>query len=136
MKFSIYKTLLLLTVLFLSSQSKADSAIDATGKIYVQAGYSSLNINYGNYSYNIGSTYTAYLGGNFNKYFGLENSDSNKTTTAATTWGEYINSYIWGMVFGLGLGVSGMCNPSRVINFLNFSGSEGWDPSLMAVMGK
>jgi hypothetical protein len=35
MKFSIYKTLLLLTVLFLSSQSKADSAIDATGKIYV-----------------------------------------------------------------------------------------------------
>ena len=67
---------------------------------------------------------------------GLENSDSNKTTTAATTWGEYINSYIWGMVFGLGLGVSGMCNPSRVINFLNFSGSEGWDPSLMAVMGK
>ena len=70
------------------------------------------------------------------KYFGLENSDSNKTTTAATTWREYINSYIWGMVFGLGLGVSGMCNPSRVINFLNFSGSEGWDPSLMAVMGK
>lgn len=85
MKFSIYKTLLLLTVLFLSSQSKADSAIDATGKIYLQAGYSSLNINYGNYSYNIGSTYTAYLGGNLNKYFGLELLGATTSTTDYST---------------------------------------------------
>ena len=28
-----------------------------------------------------------------------------------------------------------MCNPARVINFLNFTGPNGWDPSLMGVMG-
>ena len=72
MKLSINKTLLLLSFLFLSTHSKADSAIDATGKVYLQAGFSSLNINYGKYSYNIGSTYTAYLGGNVNKYLGFE----------------------------------------------------------------
>ena len=72
MKLSINKTLLLLSFLFLSTHSQADSAIDATGKVYLQAGFSSLNINYGKYSYNIGSTYTAYLGGNVNKYLGFE----------------------------------------------------------------
>eukprot|EP01041_Mallomonas_annulata_P000919 gene919-1782_t len=48
---------------------------------------------------------------------------------------DYLITFTSAMIFGLGLGVSGMLNPSRVIQFLNFSGSEGWDPSLMGVMG-
>ena len=40
-----------------------------------------------------------------------------------------------GLIFGLGLGLSGMTNPNKVIDFLNFAGSNGWDPSLAAVMG-
>lgn len=39
------------------------------------------------------------------------------------------------LAFGLGLGVSGMCNPARVIKFLDFSGADGWDPTLASVLG-
>lgn len=38
-----------------------------------------------------------------------------------------------GLVFGLGLIVSGMANPAKVIGFLDLS--MPWDPSLMFVMG-
>lgn len=38
-----------------------------------------------------------------------------------------------GLVFGLGLLLSGMGNPAKVQNFLDFSGQ--WDPSLALVMG-
>lgn len=38
-----------------------------------------------------------------------------------------------GALFGLGLGVSGMANPDKVLNFLDVSGH--WDPSLALVMG-
>ncbi|UXU74316.1 MULTISPECIES: DUF6691 family protein [unclassified Paracoccus (in: a-proteobacteria)] len=38
-----------------------------------------------------------------------------------------------GLVFGLGLVVSGMANPAKVLNFLDLAGS--WDPSLIFVMG-
>jgi uncharacterized membrane protein YedE/YeeE len=38
-----------------------------------------------------------------------------------------------GVLFGLGLAVSGMTDPARVIGFLDVSGA--WDPSLMFVMG-
>ncbi len=38
-----------------------------------------------------------------------------------------------GMVFGLGLTLSGMVLPSKVQNFLDVSGD--WDPSLALVMG-
>lgn len=34
-------------------------------------------------------------------------------------------SFCSALIFGLGLGYSGMCNTDRVINFLNFSGSKG-----------
>ena len=37
-----------------------------------------------------------------------------------------------GIIFGLGLAVSGMMNPAKVIGFLDFSGN--WDPSLMFVL--
>jgi uncharacterized protein len=38
-----------------------------------------------------------------------------------------------GLVFGLGLCVSGMYDPSKVIGFLDLAGN--WDPSLALVMG-
>ena len=38
-----------------------------------------------------------------------------------------------GLVFGLGLVVSGMTNPAKVIGFLDLFGD--WDPSLALVMG-
>ena len=38
-----------------------------------------------------------------------------------------------GLVFGLGLVISGMSNPAKVLNFLDISGT--WDPSLIFVMG-
>lgn len=44
-----------------------------------------------------------------------------------------IASLIAGLVFGLGLILSGMGNPAKVQNFLDFFGA--WDPSLAFVMG-
>ena len=38
-----------------------------------------------------------------------------------------------GIIFGLGLGVSGMTNQAKVLDFLDFAGT--WDPSLAFVMG-
>jgi uncharacterized membrane protein YedE/YeeE len=38
-----------------------------------------------------------------------------------------------GSLFGLGLGVSGMINPAKVLNFLDLAGQ--WDPTLAFVMG-
>jgi uncharacterized membrane protein YedE/YeeE len=38
-----------------------------------------------------------------------------------------------GLLFGFGLGLSGMTQPQKVINFLDISGN--WDPSLAFVMG-
>ena len=41
-------------------------------------------------------------------------------------------SLLAGLVFGLGLIVSGMANPAKVIGFLDLTGN--WDPSLALVM--
>jgi uncharacterized membrane protein YedE/YeeE len=38
-----------------------------------------------------------------------------------------------GLLFGLGLAVSGMTDPDKVLNFLDVAGH--WDPSLALVMG-
>jgi uncharacterized membrane protein YedE/YeeE len=38
-----------------------------------------------------------------------------------------------GVLFGVGLAVSGMCDPTRVVGFLDVTGD--WDPSLAFVMG-
>jgi len=40
--------------------------------------------------------------------------------------------FLSGLVFGIGLIISGMSNPAKVINFLDIAGS--WDPSLAFVM--
>jgi uncharacterized membrane protein YedE/YeeE len=37
-----------------------------------------------------------------------------------------------GLIFGLGLVISGMANPAKVLNFLDVAGN--WDPSLAFVM--
>ncbi|AOY87622.1 hypothetical protein BKP64_05245 [Marinobacter salinus] len=42
-------------------------------------------------------------------------------------------SFISGLIFGLGLIVSGMSNPEKVLGFLDLAGL--WDPSLAFVMG-
>jgi uncharacterized protein len=42
-------------------------------------------------------------------------------------------SLLAGLVFGLGLIVSGMANPAKVLGFLDLAGN--WDPSLALVMG-
>jgi uncharacterized membrane protein YedE/YeeE len=44
-----------------------------------------------------------------------------------------INAFFVGLLFGLGLIVSGMTNPAKVIGFLDLAGA--WDPSLAFVMG-
>lgn len=41
-------------------------------------------------------------------------------------------SFLAGLVFGLGLIVSGMANPAKVLGFLDLAGT--WDPSLVLVM--
>ena len=44
-----------------------------------------------------------------------------------------IAALLSGLVFGLGLIVSGMANPAKVLGFLDLAGL--WDPSLAFVMG-
>lgn len=44
-----------------------------------------------------------------------------------------VMAFISGLIFGLGLILSGMTNPAKVIGFLDITGS--WDPSLAFVMG-
>jgi len=44
-----------------------------------------------------------------------------------------IITYFIGLVFGLGIMISGMANPAKVINFFDVAGT--WDPSLIFVMG-
>jgi uncharacterized membrane protein YedE/YeeE len=44
-----------------------------------------------------------------------------------------IAAFICGLIFGLGLVISQMSNPAKVLNFLDFAGA--WDPSLGFVMG-
>ncbi len=42
-------------------------------------------------------------------------------------------AYVCGLLFAVGLGISGMTHPSKVLAFLDFAGD--WDPSLALVMG-
>ena len=43
-----------------------------------------------------------------------------------------VTAFLSGLVFGLGLIVSGMANPAKVLAFLDLAGA--WDPSLALVM--
>lgn len=44
-----------------------------------------------------------------------------------------VGAFVAGLVFGLGLILSGMSNPAKVLGFLDLAGR--WDPSLALVMG-
>lgn len=44
-----------------------------------------------------------------------------------------ILTYLSGLIFGIGISISGMANPAKVLNFFDFAGT--WDPSLVFVMG-
>lgn len=46
---------------------------------------------------------------------------------------QILMSFAVGLVFGLGLILSGMTNPAKVLGFLDLAGK--WDPSLAFVMG-
>ena len=46
---------------------------------------------------------------------------------------KLLSAFVAGLIFGLGLILSGMANPSKVIAFLDLAGP--WDPSLAFVMG-
>lgn len=43
-----------------------------------------------------------------------------------------VNAFLVGLLFGLGLIISGMTDPAKVIGFLDLAGA--WDPSLAFVM--
>jgi uncharacterized protein len=43
------------------------------------------------------------------------------------------SAFAIGMIFGLGIALSGMMNPAKVLNFFDLAGT--WDPSLAFVMG-
>lgn len=47
--------------------------------------------------------------------------------------GKIISALAIGAVFGLGIAISGMANPAKVLNFFDIAGT--WDPSLAFVMG-
>lgn len=44
-----------------------------------------------------------------------------------------ISAFTVGLIFGLGIALSGMINPAKVLNFFDIAGN--WDPSLAFVMG-
>ena len=46
---------------------------------------------------------------------------------------KLISAFLIGGIFGLGIAVSGMINPAKVLNFFDVAGT--WDPSLIFVMG-
>lgn len=47
---------------------------------------------------------------------------------------EMLFNYLFGLIFGLGLLISGMCRISKILHFLTID-SNVWDPTLMFVMG-
>lgn len=46
---------------------------------------------------------------------------------------SFLVNLVIGLIFGLGLVISGLANPEKVLNFLDITGN--WDPSLALVMG-
>lgn len=46
---------------------------------------------------------------------------------------RYVLLYLIGLIFGIGITVSGMSDAAKVLNFFDFAGN--WDPSLALVMG-
>ena len=45
---------------------------------------------------------------------------------------KLVSAFLIGGVFGLGIAISGMANPAKILNFFDLAGA--WDPSLAFVM--
>lgn len=45
---------------------------------------------------------------------------------------RFLVLYLIGVIFGVGISISGMINPAKVLNFFDLAGN--WDPSLALVM--
>ena len=58
--------------------------------------------------------------------------DANSTIKPASNVKALAWVFLSGLLFGLGLTISGMINPAKVIGFLDVTGN--WDPSLALVM--
>lgn len=46
---------------------------------------------------------------------------------------KHVITYLIGLIFGIGISISGMASPAKVLNFFDVFGT--WDPSLALVMG-
>jgi uncharacterized membrane protein YedE/YeeE len=46
---------------------------------------------------------------------------------------KILSAFAVGALFGIGIAISGMANPAKVLNFFDIAGA--WDPSLLFVMG-
>lgn len=56
-------------------------------------------------------------------------------TTKFRKYAEVVTTFLSGNIFAIGLCLSGMADPFKVSSFLNLSGNQPWDPSLIFVMG-
>jgi uncharacterized membrane protein YedE/YeeE len=54
-------------------------------------------------------------------------------TSDRKSWARLASALLCGWLFALGLGISGMTRPSKVLGFLDVAGA--WDPTLLFVMG-
>lgn len=77
----------------------------------------------------------AYLYAHSKKNFAAHEVSGKTSFKQAASWKQHAISFASALLFGLGLGYSGMCNPQRVVRFLDFAGADGWDPTLAGVMG-
>lgn len=74
------------------------------------------------------------------RYLGMAKQSSHHPTLAAASLEKQLPNYAFAfvsaLIFGAGLGISGMCNPDKVSGFLDFTNPvKGFDPSLAGVMG-
>lgn len=80
---------------------------------------------------NSASMKSMWLGASASEKKQKQNSDKSSRSSPKM----HLASFIFGFLFGTGLGISGMCSTDRVLRFLDFAGTEGWDPTLMSVLG-
>lgn len=84
----------------------------------------------------VGALYVAMnLPSIYKKVFGAPSAPPKKGAPEIEPFQMHVASFGSSLLFGLGLGISGMCNPNRVLRFLDFLGAEGWDPTLASVLG-
>ena len=60
-------------------------------------------------------------------------SESIATQSSSSAARANLMALLTGAIFGIGLAVSGLSDPQRVLGFLDFAGA--WDPTLLFVMG-